>query len=86
MITTVTGKNQITIPAKLAAQLDIRPGTRIDWSLSDDGVMIARLLPDRATLARRVAGMGRAWVPPGVDPIAELVADRVREDEEEGLV
>jgi len=39
----------------------------------------------RSELARRVAGMGRAWLSPGVDPIAELIEDRVREDEEEGL-
>ncbi|NUQ38023.1 MAG: hypothetical protein HUU23_09545 [Caldilineales bacterium] len=39
----------------------------------------------RSELARRVAGSGRAWLSPGVDPIAELIEDRVREDEEEGL-
>ncbi|MCA9972972.1 MAG: AbrB/MazE/SpoVT family DNA-binding domain-containing protein [Anaerolineales bacterium] len=40
--TTVTGKNQITIPAKLARPLGIQPGTRIVWSIRDDGVLIAR--------------------------------------------
>ena len=84
MITTVTGKNQITIPAKLASQLDIQPGTRLDWSLGEDGVLIARPLPGRSELARREAGMGRPWLPAGADPVADLVNERVLEDEEEG--
>ena len=61
MITTVTGKNQITIPAKLARQLDIQPGARLDWSIGVDGVLIARLLPRRSEIASQAAGMGRAW-------------------------
>jgi len=76
MITTVTGKNQITIPAKLASQLDIQPGTRLDWSLGQDGVIVVRPLPSRGELARRAAGMGRSWLPEGVDPVADLVEER----------
>ncbi|MFO1422596.1 MAG: AbrB/MazE/SpoVT family DNA-binding domain-containing protein [Candidatus Competibacteraceae bacterium] len=30
MITTVTGKNQVTIPAELASELDIKAGTRLE--------------------------------------------------------
>ncbi len=84
MITTVTGKNQITIPAKLASHLHIQPGTRLDWTLGDDGVLIARPLPSRGELARRAAGMGRSWLPAGVDPVADLIEERVRDDSEEG--
>lgn len=79
MITTVTGKNQITIPAKLASQLDIRSGTRIDWSVGDEGVLIARLLPNRGDLARRAASMARPWLAPGADPVAELIQERVQD-------
>ena len=85
MITTVTGKNQITIPAELARRLDIRPGTRIDWSLSEDGDLIARLLPSRGSLARQVAGMGREWLTADDDPVAELIAERVQDDKDEEL-
>jgi AbrB family looped-hinge helix DNA binding protein len=84
MITTVTGKNQITIPAKLASQLDIQPGTRLDWSLGQDGVLIVRPLPSRGELARRAAGMGRSWLPEGVDPVADLVEERLRDEAAEG--
>lgn len=85
MITTVTGKNQITIPARLASQLDIQPGTRIDWSVGEAGVLIARPLPRRGELARQVAGMGRAWLPPGADPIADLIRERAAADLTEDL-
>jgi AbrB family looped-hinge helix DNA binding protein len=85
MITTVTGKNQVTIPAKLAKQLDIQPGARIDWSIGEEGVLIARLLPPRAELARQAAGMGREWLIEGRDPIAELIQERVQADQDEDL-
>ncbi len=85
MITTVTGKNQITIPAKLASAAGIRPGTRIDWTLSDEGVLIARMLPSRGELARRAAGMGRQWLPPDHDPVAALIEERSQAEPEEIL-
>ena len=85
MITTVTGKNQVTIPAQLVKALDIQPGTRIDWSMGEDGIILARLLPQRSALARKVAGMGRNWVKQGTDPIADLIRERSQEDADEGL-
>jgi AbrB family looped-hinge helix DNA binding protein len=85
MITTVTGKNQITIPAKLARQLDIQPGVRLDWSIGEDGVLIARLLPRRSDIARQAAGMGREWLPEGADPVADLLNERSQADADEGL-
>ena len=85
MITTVTGKNQITIPAKLARQLGIQPGQRIDWSIGENGVLIARILPSRSELAQQAAGMGRHWLESGVDPVADLIDDRLNADTEEGL-
>ncbi len=83
MITSVTGKNQITIPAKLARQLGIHPGTRIDWSIADDNVLVARPLPRRSVLARQAAGMGRAWLQEGEDPVADLIAERTEDLSEE---
>jgi AbrB family looped-hinge helix DNA binding protein len=85
MITTITGKNQITIPAKLVNQLNIQPGTQIDWTIGEEGVLIARLLPSRSQLARQAAGMGRRWLTEGVDPVAELINDRLQDDKAEGL-
>jgi AbrB family looped-hinge helix DNA binding protein len=85
MITKVTGKNQITIPAKLARQLGIQPGQRIDWSIEEDGVLTARLLPSRSELARQAAGMGRQWLETDMDPIADLIEERENADKEEDL-
>ncbi len=85
MITTVTGKNQITIPAALARELNIEAGQQIDWQIGEDGILIARPLPKRGDLAQQLAGMGRAWLDEGDDPIADLIAERIQDDEDEGL-
>jgi AbrB family looped-hinge helix DNA binding protein len=85
MITTVTGKNQITIPAELARELDIAPGIRLDWAKGETGVLIVKIIPNRAELARRLAGRGRRYLREGSNPIRDLVEDRVREDLQEGL-
>jgi AbrB family looped-hinge helix DNA binding protein len=85
MITTVTGKNQITIPAELARELDIVPGTRLDWAKAEAGVLIVKIVPSRAELARRLAGRGRKHLRTGSDPIRDLVEERTREDLQEGL-
>jgi len=85
MITTVTGKNQVTLPAQLVKQLDIQPGTRIDWSVDEDGIIHAHLLPPRGVLARKVGGMGRTWVQAGTDPIAALLKERVQDDVDQDL-
>ncbi len=80
MITTVTGKNQITIPAVLARQLNIQPGQRIDWQIGADDTLVAKLLPRRSELARQAAGMGRRWLEEGTDPVADLIEERSLDD------
>lgn len=84
MITTVTGKNQVTIPAELARELNIKAGTQPDWSKGEDGTLRVKPLPSRGELARCLAGIGRPWLRPGDDPIADLIRERVAEDEEHG--
>lgn len=80
MITTVTGKNQITIPAKIARSLDIQPGTRLDWSVDEQGALVAHILPQCSVLARRAAGMGKGWIDEQSNPVDELIAERVQDD------
>jgi AbrB family looped-hinge helix DNA binding protein len=77
MITTVTGKKQITIPAELARELNISPGTRLDWAKGETGVLIVKIIPNPAELARRLAGRGRRHLREGSNPIRDLVGDRV---------
>lgn len=85
MKTTVTGKNQVTIPADLAREMGIVSGTRLDWSKAEDQTLIVKILPGRAQLAKRLAGRGRRHLRSGRDPIQDLVDEREREDREEGL-
>lgn len=76
MITTVTGNNQVTIPAELARELNIKASTQLDWSKGEDGTLRARPLPSCGQLARRLVGIGQPWLKPGADPIAELIRER----------
>jgi len=82
MITTLTGKNQITIPAAFAARYQMQRGTRIEWiagAVADE--FQCRVVPDPATLARELYGAGRKYLPSATpDPIAELIAERAQDD------
>lgn len=63
MITTVTGKHQITIPAKLAAAMGIVPGSRLEWQETNRPAVIrVRVLPDRRAIANGLLGAGRAYL------------------------
>lgn len=83
MITTVTGKNQVSIPAEIAASHGIRPGCRLEWrpGRKPDQLEVV-ILPDRVTAERSLRGAGRRFLKPGADPIGDLIRERVREDEE----
>jgi AbrB family looped-hinge helix DNA binding protein len=79
MITTVTQKNMITIPAEIARQLGIKPGYRLDWQIIEGkDEIIVRIIPDRGELARRMLGAGRKFSPKR-DSVKELVAERAKE-------
>ena len=82
MTTTLTGKNQITIPAAFAAQYRMKPGTRIEWiASSEPDEFRCRVLPDPAKVARELYGAGRKYLRPGAkDPVAELIEERVRDN------
>ena len=83
MVTTVTGKNQITLPAKVARKLGIHRGSRLDWTVSADGKGGRfRVLPSRGELARALLGAGRKYLKPGEDWARELCEERAQEDEE----
>jgi len=79
MITTVTQKNMITIPAEVGRHFGIKPGYRLDWQVIEgrDEILV-RVIPDRAELARRLLGAGRRFAP-NRDAVAELIAEREAE-------
>jgi AbrB family looped-hinge helix DNA binding protein len=58
MITTVTQKNMVTIPAEVGRKLGIRPGWKLDWQpVEGREEILVRVIPDRGELARRLTGI-----------------------------
>lgn len=81
MTTTITGKNQVTLPAELVRELGWKPGTRLVWQKLDDNSLVARPLPSRGAILRKAMGLARAR--PGSDPVEEL--QRMQEEEDRTL-
>jgi AbrB family looped-hinge helix DNA binding protein len=81
MITTITGKNQVTLPAEIVKALGLTPGTQLDWSIGADRTLIATPQPKRAQRAASLYGAGRKYLRPDVDPVADLIAERVQDDD-----
>lgn len=79
MITTVTQKNMVTIPAAVGRKLGIKPGWKLDWRpVEGKEEILVRVVPDRAERARRLLGAGRKYSPDR-DAVADLVAERAAE-------
>ena len=86
MSTTLTGKNQVTIPAELVREMGLEPGTKLEWLKGDmPGVIIIKVQPSIRQLLAEVRAIGTAHkrANPGVDLVAELMAEREREEVEE---
>ncbi|MFI0606538.1 MAG: AbrB/MazE/SpoVT family DNA-binding domain-containing protein [Anaerolineae bacterium] len=81
MITTITGKNQVTLPAAIVRALELSAGTELDWEIGPNGTLIATPRPSRAQLAAALMGAGRRYLQPGSDPIADLIAERVADED-----
>lgn len=79
---TVTGKNQITIPAAIVRELEIVPGMQLEFEIGEERTIVVRPVASRAELVRRLQGKWRHLLQPGEDPIAELIREREQEDEE----
>lgn len=85
MITTITAHQPLTVPLELVRQLNLKPGAQQDWSIEENGLLVARPVLSRAEQARQAAGMGRAWLPADQSAVADLIAERAGEDQAEGL-
>lgn len=76
MITTVTQKNMVTIPAEVGRLFGIKPGYRLDWQpVEGKDEILVRVIPDRGELARRLLGTGKRFSPER-DAVADLIAER----------
>jgi bifunctional DNA-binding transcriptional regulator/antitoxin component of YhaV-PrlF toxin-antitoxin module len=76
MITTVTLKNMVTVPAAVGRKFGIKPGWKLDWQpIEGRDEILVRVIPDRGQLARRLLGAGRLHSPER-DGVSELVSER----------
>jgi bifunctional DNA-binding transcriptional regulator/antitoxin component of YhaV-PrlF toxin-antitoxin module len=86
MTTTLTGKNQITVPAEITQKLGLTTGSQFDWALGDQpNKIIITIKPTRSQMLERIHKLGRKWKKPGQDPISDLIRARVQDDIDEGL-
>ena len=81
MITTLTGKNQITVPAAMAQRYGLTSGARIEWldGAAPDEIR-CRILPSPSVVAASLRGAGRKYLKPGKDPIEQLIMERAAEE------
>jgi AbrB family looped-hinge helix DNA binding protein len=79
---TITGKNQITIPAAIVRELQLEPGMQLEFELDEGRTLIVRPVLTRAERVRQLEGKWAHLFPPGSDPIGDLIREREREDEE----
>ncbi len=79
MITTVTQKNMVTIPAEVGRKFGIKPGYKLDWEpVEGKDEILVRIIPDRGELARRLLGAGKKFSPER-EGVNELIAEREAE-------
>lgn len=81
---TVTGKNQITIPTALARELNIEPGMQVDWEINEDRKLVISPVLSREERLRQIEEKWKDLFPPGSDPVGDLIRERDLEDEEWG--
>ena len=85
MITTITGKNQVTVPAAIAQRANIHLGTRLAWEQGESSdTIIVHVLPDTATMASELRGRGKSYRRGGSSAVRNLVRERARDDSERG--
>ena len=77
LTSTVTGKLQTTIPARLARKRGIRTGMRLEWIESgDDRVITVRVLPDPSAGLREAQSIAAGNKDAGAKLMSEFEAER----------
>ncbi len=79
---TITGKNQITIPAAIVRELQLEPGMQVEFEIGEERSVTMRPVLSRGELARQLQGKWAHLFGPDDDPIGHLIREREREDEE----
>ena len=85
MITRITGKNQVTVPAEIVGKAGLKVGTRLDWRTTDrEGVLEVRVLPDLVTLAAGLRGAGNRFRQRDGSAVDRLHLEREQEEDVRG--
>ncbi len=83
MITTLTGKNQVTVPAEIAHKLGLLPGAQLDWAIGEQpNKIVITIKPTRKQMLERIREIARKHARPGQDPVGDLIRAREEEDRE----
>ena len=78
MISTLTGKNQVTVPAELARELSLEPGARLDWTAgAAPNTIHIRILPSKRQVLDRIQELGATIKNRNL--IEELIEERANE-------
>jgi AbrB family looped-hinge helix DNA binding protein len=81
MITRVTGKNQITIPAALARELNITAGTELAWSKGKKpGTLSLYVKPTPEATVREIRELGAPYRAQARQMLADL--EKMREEDD----
>ena len=84
MTTTLTGKNQVTVPVEITREMGLEAGARFDWVRGEQpGTIVIHVQPTIRQLLDRAQELGRQAKQEhelqGRDLIAELIAERAEE-------
>jgi bifunctional DNA-binding transcriptional regulator/antitoxin component of YhaV-PrlF toxin-antitoxin module len=86
MTTTLTGKNQVTVPAEIAQKLGLTSGAQLDWAIGrKPRQIVITVKPSRKELLRRAQEIGRKYRKAGQDPVGDLIRERAQDDLDEGM-
>ncbi|RIK27984.1 MAG: hypothetical protein DCC55_39045 [Chloroflexi bacterium] len=79
---TITGKNQITIPAAIVRELELEPGMQLEFQIDEGRRLFVQPVLSRAERVRQLEGKWKHLFPPGSDPIGDLIRERELDDED----
>jgi bifunctional DNA-binding transcriptional regulator/antitoxin component of YhaV-PrlF toxin-antitoxin module len=77
----VVREGSVPIPEEIAAEFGLREGTPVAGERTEDGRLTLRPALTRQEAAKRLRGMGRAWLKPGESGVEEFLKWRQEERE-----
>jgi bifunctional DNA-binding transcriptional regulator/antitoxin component of YhaV-PrlF toxin-antitoxin module len=79
MVTTLTRKNQTTLPAALVGQAGLEAGTRLEWTFVSPCEIRIRPLPPLSKAVELMRGRGKSLLKPGQSAVQGLLDERLQD-------